>query len=437
MKNLVITFLLINLTYLSQGQDIIYTVSCEKDGAYTRLDSIKFENLSNDTHIIFEALPDHESYNVNLSQEILEGSTRVTTLNKKDQIFDLLKNTPGEICIQCNAKISEEINLTISNVNGQLIFNKRLKTDAFRNTINVKIPNAGIYILTLNSTLGEASFKAIGSGSSGTVSTFINDYNSSNRKIITLKSVSENQESDFTFQKDDSLKVVAYLDGNSTYPITFKVNESDTLNLFFVEENENYMIVNNSKHQLNLGYHVWGNAADCGYGNDGSNVFLHGLYLTTDITYGFYEGIQQYLPYGKGNVLIFNMLNRDSVLVSGEYRFIDHVDCYGVVTDGDNTYQMTDADNFVRRKPHVDFTCYAIDVDIEVDWENLDPDNPSDEFMEKWTNYTNSWVEIKEGLVTIEKNEETFTITIDCIDINGLKIIGRYSGELNWILFDV
>jgi len=434
MKKLAILILLINVTCLLQGQDIIYTVSCEKDGVNTNLDSIMFENLSNDSYIVFGPLSYQASYAVNLSSQRVEVNTSLTNFVDEDQMFRIVKNIPGKISILYKFDFPEDIKLSVIDLNGQILYTQNIDASIAFNTINIEIPNSGFYIINLQSPFGEQSFKVVGSGRSGTFSSSIN-MNKPKTNDISLKSALFETESDFSFQQGDSLKIIAYLNGNSTYPITFEVNESDSLNLFFVNTDDNYFIVNNVKYPLNLGYHVWGNAKDCG-SSDGSNIFIHGLYLSTDITIGKYEPLNL-LPSGKGNILIFNMLNRDSILISGEYSFIDKVDCLGVVTDGDSTYQMSSTDKFVTRKPKIDSTQYAINVDIEIDWNNVDFENPSEEVINKYTNYINAGVGIIEGSITIEKNENMYTITIDCIDLNGLKVVGRFSGQLNWILFDV
>ncbi len=435
MKKIAILTLLIKVTCFLHGQDIIYTVSCEKNGVNTYLDSIMFENLSNDSYIVFGPLSDQESYVVNLSLQKVEVNTGLINSFDEDQMFRIVKNIPGTISIQCKFDSPEDIYLSIINLNGQKLYSKNIDASIAFNTIHIDIPNSGLYIINLQSSFGEQSFKVMGSGRSGTFNSSIN-MNNPEINDPSLKSASFETESDFSFQQGDSLKVTAYIDGNSTYPITFKVNESDSLNLFFVDPDENYFIVDNEKYPLNLGYHVWGNANDCG-SDDGSNIFSHGLYLSTDITIGSYQDEINLLPYGKGNILIFNMLNRDSVLISGEYTFIDEVDCRGVVTDGNNTYQMSSTDKFITRKPKIDSTQYAINVDVEIDWNNVDFENPSEEVIIKYSNYMIAGVSIIEGSIIIEKNENMYTITFNCIDWNGLKVIGRFSGQLNWILFDV
>jgi hypothetical protein len=437
MKNLAILILLINVTFLLQGQDINYTLNCEKNGANTNLDSILFENLSNDSHIIFGALPDQRSYVVNLSSQKIEINTGLMNFIDEDQLYKVVKNIPGEISIQCKNKISDDIILSIINLNGKKLFSQKISTKAIANTININIPYAGMYILNLNSTAGVASYKVAGSESSGTFSYAISENNIPETAFTKLKSVSVKNESDFSFQKGDSLRVTAYLNGNSTYPVVFKVNESDTLNLFFVSEDENYLIVENIKYPLNLGHHVWFSELDCG----NFDIYAHGLYLTSDITinkFGNDQTGKSLFPKGKGNMLVFNMFNKDSTFVPGKYIFVDEINCSGEVTDGANTYTMGESDKLVTAKTEMnDPTFYALNVDLEIDWVNVDFDNPSSDVITKFTNYKNASVGIKKGNVLVEKNNETYTITFDCLDNNGLIIRGKYKGSLNFIEFGI
>jgi len=437
MKNLAILFLLINVTCLLQGQDINYTVKCEKGGAITNLDSIFFENLSNDTHIIFGTLPNQRSYVVNLTSQKVEINTGLMNFIDEDQFYKVVKNVPGEISIRCKNKISDDINLSIIDLSGKKLFNQKISSNAIANTINVKIPYAGIYILKLHSTAGVASYKVAGAENSGTFSYALSENNGSETAFSQLKSVSEKNESDFSFQKGDSLRVTAYLNGNSTYQVVFKVNESDTLNLFFVSDDENYLIVENKKYPLNLGHHVWFSELDCG----NYDIYAHGLYLTSDITinrFGNDQSGKSLFPSGKGNILVFNMFNKDSTFVPGKYIFVDDINCSGEVTDGANTYTMGATDKLVSAKTEMnDPTIYALNVDLTIDWVNVDFNNPSSDVITKFTNYKNANVGIKKGNVLVEKNNDTYTITFDCLDSKGLRITGKYKGSLKFIEFGI
>ena len=436
MTKLITLVLLIYFTPLVHGQDIIYTINYEKDGTNTNLDSILFENLTNDSRITFGALPEQDYYVVNLSSQEIEINTDLIDFVDKGQMFELIKNIPGEISIKNKFGVPGDIYLSVVDLNGQKLYNQKIDRNLLFGTIDIKIPNPGFYIINLHSPLGSQSFKVTGAGRSGMIS-LKTSIGKPETHGLPAKSALLKSEPSFSFQEGDSVRVIAYSDGNSTYPFTFTVSGSDTLNLFFVEPDENYLIVNNTKYALNLGHHVWGNANDCG-AHDGSSIYSHGLYLTSGIYLNkIVDEGSSLLPYGKGNMVVFNMLNRDSLLVSGQYTFINGVDCYGLVSIGDSTFTMDATDKFVTTKEKNDPTHYAFNVDLDLDWNTVNLNDPSEEVINKWTNYQNAIIDIVGGSVTVEKNDDLFIVTIDCIDSNGLRVTGRFLGQLNWILFDV
>ena len=84
-----------------------------------------------------------------------------------------------------------------------------------------------------------------------------------------------------------------------------------------------------------------------------------------------------------------------------------------------------------------DPTIYALNVDLTIDWVNVDFNNPSSDVITKFTNYKNANVGIKKGNVLVEKNNDTYTITFDCLDSKGLRITGKYKGSLKFIEFGI
>ena len=436
MKNLAVLILLLNIASFSHGQEVVYTVSCEKNGQNTPLDSILFENRSNHSHLVLKELPIQNSYVVNLSQQKISGSTGVSDFTDNERVFKIVKNIPGEVSIQCTNKQIGNIELTIYNLSGQRLYNQTIGSNRVANTFSIYIPNSEIYILNVHSTFGDLSFKAMGANHIGSIScSFIQ--NKSANPILTFKSASLKQASDFKFQSGDSLRITAYQAGNSTYPVSLKVNGSATLNLFFVGEDENYLIIGNEKHPLNLGYHIWFSELDCG----NYDIFAHGLYLTSNITInksGDSKTGMSLLPSGKGNLLMFNLFNKNSELIPGKYLFVDDINCSGVITDGDKTFTMSSTDKFVSAiKEMNDPTNYAINVDLDIDWSKVDFNNPSADIINKYTNYINSRTGIQEGSVTIGKNGDLYTITFDCIDKKGTKITGKYKGNLSFVEFGI
>lgn len=436
MKKIAILILLGNVTFLLHAQDVIYTINCKKEGVNTYVDSILFENLSNDKRIVFQGLPIQDSYVINLNSQKLEGASGSLNVKDEDQLFKIIRNVPGEISLQGTNKNVGYINVSVFDLSGQLLYSQKINSNAITNTMTVHIPNSGIYILKIHSTIGDLSFKALGSGNSGSIGYTLGQIKSETT-LKALKSASNEQESDFSFQTGDSLRIIAYLDGSGTYPVGLKVNGSDSLNLFFVGNDENFFVIDNTKYPLNLGYNIWFSELDCG----GFDIIGHGLYFTSDILIAKYgddlSGISL-LPSGIGNILAFNLFNKDSVLIPGRYVFVDDISCEGDVTDADSTYVMSSTDKFVTAiKAMIDPTHYAINVDLEIDWDTVDLNNPSEDVVIKYDNYLNSMIGIKEGSVIIEKIGNIYTITFDCIDFNDLKITGKFKGQLDFVEFGI
>jgi hypothetical protein len=431
MKNLTVLIFLVNIATLLHGQEVVYTINCEKNGQNTNLDSILFENLSSDTHLFFKELSIQNSYVVNLSQQKIEGSTGVTNIIDDGQVFKIVKNIPGEISIQCTNKQIGDIDLTMYNLSGQRLFIQKICSNCVSSTFSVYMPNTEMYVLNIHSIFGDFNFKAMGSDNIGSIG-----YSSIQNSVITFKSATVKQASDFRFQQGDSLRITAYQAGKSTLPISLKVNGADTLSLFFIEENENYFIIDNEKYPLNLGYDVWFSELDCG----NYDIFAHGLYLTSNVTIKKIVDSQgmSLLPSGKGNMLMFNLFNKNSELIPGKYVFVDDINCSGVITDGSNTFTMGSTDKFVSAvKEMNDPTSYALNVDLDIDWSTVDFNNPSSDMINRVTKYLNSRIGIKEGNVTIVKSGDIYTITFDCTDNNGTKITGKYKGNLSFVEFGI
>ncbi len=216
--------------------------------------------------------------------------------------------------------------------------------------------------------------------------------------------------------------------------LTFTISHFSYLAVY---ESGNYFMVDNAVHPLNLGYNVWFSELDIG----NKDIYAHGLYLTSNITitrYNTSDGGKALVPYGKGDILIFNLFSKNNTLTPGKYVFVDDVDGWGNVTVGDSTFTMNSTDKFVTAvKSMNDPTCYGLNVDLDIDWSTVDFNNPSTEVLTKYYNYINSRIGIKEGSVTVGINGSTFNISINCIDINDKKITGSYTGQLTSVYFPI
>lgn len=199
---------------------------------------------------------------------------------------------------------------------------------------------------------------------------------------------------------------------------------------------ENYIEIENIKYPLNLGYYVWFSELDCGE----LDVFAHGLYLSFDITTFKYvhDEWASLLSSGKGNRIIYNMYSKSADLVAGQYNFVDKIDCYGMVTDEGEMYQMSSTDKFVTSISEVDeSTGYVLNVDLDIDWSVEDIDNPSADAINKYLNYFSSKVGISEGSVAVNIIGNIYRITFDCTDANGKAFTGKFTGYLEPVEFGV
>ncbi len=216
--------------------------------------------------------------------------------------------------------------------------------------------------------------------------------------------------------------------------LTFTISHFSYLAVY---ESGNYFMVDNAVHPLNLGYNVWFSELDTG----NKDIYAHGLYLTSNITiqrYDLSSGGKALVPSGKGDILIFNLFSKNNTLTPGKYVFVDDVDGWGNVTDGDSIFTMNSTDKFVTALTEMnDPTCYGLNVEMDIDWSTVNFNDPSDEVSTKYYNYINSRIGIREGNVTVEITGSTFNISIDCQDINGKKIIGYYTGQLTSVYFPV
>ena len=69
------------------SQDLIYTVSGEIDENKTFLDSILVKNISNDTRILFDDLPELEYYQINLTKKAFWGTVGIIDIDEARKLY--------------------------------------------------------------------------------------------------------------------------------------------------------------------------------------------------------------------------------------------------------------------------------------------------------------------------------------------------------------
>ena len=121
---------------------------------------------------------------------------------------------------------------------------------------------------------------------------------------------------------------------------------------------------------------------------------------TDNMNYDFdifmYSEMQIYNPdsvVGSGPIIGFNIVSSSKTISSGDYPYSDEWDVAQTFTIGK----------------------FLLKWDIEA---------------EEWQN----WIDLKSGVIKIQNDNNTFTITFDCATSDGKKLTGKYSGKPNFYL---
>ena len=99
MNKYLLSLALYFLIFVLSAQDVIYTVSGELNNEKVFLDSILVENLSNNTWITFNNLPDELYYQINLTKKAYWGTTDVNSFQNNFLGFVESQNLPGTITL--------------------------------------------------------------------------------------------------------------------------------------------------------------------------------------------------------------------------------------------------------------------------------------------------------------------------------------------------
>jgi uncharacterized protein (TIGR02145 family) len=226
---MLLTIILFTVSSAIVAQDLIYTVSGELNESKIPLDSILVENISNGTWILFDDLPAHDYYQINLSKNAYWGTVGLDNYSTV-QAFLITQNMPGLLTFTYNGYTSIETRLSVFNINGQKLYSSNRNTINPKNSIRVQLVGIGVFFVKLESDLGVQTFKATGSPEVKNYEVAITDENSVSE---TFKSTLMAGDSDFSFLVGDSIRISAYREGYYASPISFSIIESNTVNLLF------------------------------------------------------------------------------------------------------------------------------------------------------------------------------------------------------------
>ncbi len=217
------------MTSLS-AQDIIYTVSGELNKSKVPLDSILVENLTNNTWITFNNLPDELYYQINLTKKAYWGTTGINHLQNNMSGFTESQNMPGEITLTYNNGIPTEARISVFNINGQKIYSSAKQTLFPGNSVQVKLAETGVFLIRVESDFGTQSFKGIGLSKVNSYNVSVIDQPNFN---IQTKSGQVTFESDFEYTIGDSIRISVFKNDYYSRPVGKNILNSENVNFLF------------------------------------------------------------------------------------------------------------------------------------------------------------------------------------------------------------
>ena len=238
---------IISASGVAIGQDIIFTISGELNNQKVPLDSIMVENLSNNTWMTFNDLPDEQYYQINLTKKAFWGTVGTNDFNSGTGFIEV-QNLPGSLVLSFRKNTPERINLAIFNIAGQKIYSESNKLINPGNSIKVQPGATGVYLVKIETPQGTQSFKVIGQTLNTVNKVEVIDWN----PVITpIKNASFSVEDNFSYNIGDSIRVSIFKSNHFASPLKRKLNISENLKFFFEDLSDSTLIVTAGKLQLN------------------------------------------------------------------------------------------------------------------------------------------------------------------------------------------
>lgn len=220
----------------SVGQDIIYKVTGSYKQSKIALSSIIIENVTNGKTMTFSNLPDGDNYLINLSRNYFGGTVGVFDI-KRNEHFTIEENLPGLLRLSYFEKEPSINRLSIHNLNGQVLYFSESLMLKPGNSLNIQLPKTGLYIVKIESSNFQQTFKAIGKNGNGdmTITTSSETPDYFYEKDLKVAEIEANE--DFSFMVGDSLRIFAYSKQRELFanPEMFQVKDSKDVGFNFQE----------------------------------------------------------------------------------------------------------------------------------------------------------------------------------------------------------
>ena len=224
-------FLLLIVLYFSisslNAQDIIYTVEGKINRSNVPVDSILVEDLSNNTRILFDNLPNLDKYNINLTQKALWGATLFPP-QMQNPGFKVTSSYPGFLCLSYNHDISTVTSVSIFNELGQEVYSNINHVIKQGNTIRIYLGRSRFYAVRIKSDFGIQGFKVLGSPLKKTNETRVN-YTGKANPFTTFFARPTVLDDNFNYRPGDSIRISVYKKGYYAYPDAFRINGYDSI----------------------------------------------------------------------------------------------------------------------------------------------------------------------------------------------------------------